>query len=59
MFPRNIKISNACKQMITKLLAPLGERLSIAEIKEQPWFNSDTNMKQVHPCIPRTPRTPL
>ncbi|XP_022173270.1 testis-specific serine/threonine-protein kinase 3-like [Myzus persicae] len=36
-FPRDVVISDTCKQMIIKLLAPLKVRLSISDIKLQPW----------------------
>ncbi|CAH1732095.1 testis-specific serine/threonine-protein kinase 4-like [Aphis gossypii] len=38
-FPRDIIISDACKQMIIKLLSPLKERLHISDIKTQPWIS--------------------
>jgi len=37
-FPKDESISDSCKHMIIKLLSPLKVRLSISEIKNQPWI---------------------
>ncbi|XP_026816025.1 testis-specific serine/threonine-protein kinase 3-like [Rhopalosiphum maidis] len=45
-FPRDIIISDNCRQMIIKLLSPLKVRLNISDIKVQPWIlQTDTTTR--------------
>ncbi|VVC38352.1 Protein kinase, ATP binding site,Protein kinase-like domain,Serine/threonine-protein kinase, active [Cinara cedri] len=46
-FPQHITISDGCKQMITKLIAPLEDRLSISEIKNQPWYRDSNTVSTI------------
>lgn len=38
VFPKEPKVSDECKQVITKILAPLRNRLKIPEIRNEPWL---------------------
>lgn len=37
-FPQEKTASEECKKLITKLLSPLNIRISISEIKKDPWY---------------------
>ncbi|KAL1122239.1 hypothetical protein AAG570_003644 [Ranatra chinensis] len=39
MFPRSPQVSKGCKGLITKILAPARQRVSIGGIRADPWFN--------------------
>ncbi|XP_039277750.1 testis-specific serine/threonine-protein kinase 4 isoform X2 [Nilaparvata lugens] len=38
VFPKEPTVSKECKQVITKILAPLRQRLKIPEIRKEPWM---------------------
>lgn len=37
-FPREPKVSSACKSLINKILAPLKARIKISGIKQDQWY---------------------
>lgn len=38
-YPRDPKVSSACKTLINKILLPVKVRIKISGIRTDPWFN--------------------